>query len=287
MKNTNNTRKTTSKVKRTATAMLAAAMMMTTAATIAASADSSEAVAVKTSVTAVADQQKGTQAQTVFKFDGARYTSVGADVLNWQITRQYFDQTEMMRFVDSIRETGGGKKSIADHLRENNQALPIESNTGFAPHVDHRYILVDTKITTTKKYTRSEAAHHGVGFSADYYDIYHYDVTETIKAIDIYDPECKVQDIVIRTYELQEDDDGGNPKTNNFKNNTVAFLTIKAQAATQKDNIKTNEPVNKSGGLDIKGPKQVFSDYLPKVTYSFAEMMQEEPSCAGGASGSW
>ena len=259
---------------------------------VTASADSSEAFTVnKTSVTAAADQQKGTQAETVFKFDGTRYTSVGADVLNTQIKRQYFDQAEMMRFVDSIRETGGGKKSIADHLRENGQTLPVESYTGFASHADHRYILVDTKITTTKKYNRTEAAHHGVGFSAYYYDIYHYDVTETIRAIDIYDPECKVQDIVIRTYELEEDDDGGRPKANNFKNNTVAFLTIKARAATEKDSIRTKEPIKSSGGLDIKGPKQVFSDYLPKVTCSFVEMMQEEPSCtdgaSGGASGSW
>ena len=287
MKNTNTT-KTTGKVKRTATAMLAAAMMMTTAATIAASADSSEAFAAnKTSVTAAADQQKGTQAETVFKFDGTRYTSVDADALNRQIKSQYFDQTEMMKFVDNIREAGSGKKSIADHLREDGQTLPEESYTGFASHMDHRYILVDTKITTTKKYNRTEAAHHGVGFSAYYYDIYHYDVTETIKAIDIYDPECKEQDIVIRTYELEEDDDGGNPKTNNFRNHTVAFLTIKARAAAEKDNIKAKKPVKKSGVLEIKGPKQVFSDYLPKVTCSFVEKMQEEPGCAGGATGSW
>ena len=90
-------------------------------------------------------------------------------------------------------------------------------------------------------------------------------MTETIKAIDIYDPECKVQDVVIRTYEREEDGDSGDATANNIKDKTVAFLTIDARAAAKNDNIKTNEPIKKNGGLDIKGPKQVFSDYKPVI----------------------
>ena len=257
MKNTKTTRKIA--------AMLAAVMMMTTTAAIGASADSSEAFAAnKTTITAA-------QAETVFKFDGTRYTSVTANVLNKQIKSQYFDKAEMMKFVDNIRQTGDGKKSIADYLRENGQKLPEESYTGYAPHVDHRYILVDTKITTTKKYNRTESDCTGVGHFAHYYSLYYYDMTETVKAIDIYDPECKVQDIVIRTYERVEDSDGGDPETKNIKNKTVAFLTIDTRAATKNDNIGTRKPVNenvqdtKGPKLDIKGPKLVFSDYKPVI----------------------
>ncbi len=131
--------------------------------------------------------------------------------------------------------------------------------------MDHRYILVDTKITTTAKYNRTGSDCSGVGHFAHYYSIYYYDMTETIKAIDIYDPECKVQDVVIRTYEREEDGDSGDATANNIKDKTVAFLTIDARAAAKNDNIKTNEPIKKNGGLDIKGPKQVFSDYKPVI----------------------
>lgn len=256
MKNTKATRKIA--------AALAAVMMMTTAAAIGASADNSKAYAVnRTSITSK-------QAETVFKFDGTRYTSVTANVLNKQIKNQYFDKTEMMKFVDNIRETGGGKKSIADYLRENGQTLPEESCIGYAPRVDHRYILVDTKITTTKKYNRTGSDCWGVGHNAHYYSIYYYDMTETIKAIDIYDPECKVQDIVIRTYE-REENEYEHTKSNKIKNKTVAFLTIDTRAATANDNIGTRKPVNENvqntngPKLDIKGPKLVFSDYKPVI----------------------
>ena len=229
---------------------------------VTASADSSEAYAIpKTEISAE-------QAKTVFKLDGTRYTSVTKDVLNKQIKSQYFDKTEMMKFVDNIRKTG---KSIADYLRENNQTLPEESYIGYAPHVNHRYILVDTKITVTSKYNRTESASSGAGHFTRYYSLYYYDMTETVKAIDIYDPECKVQDIVIRTYEREEDSDGGDPEAKKIKDYTVAFLTISERPAAEKDNISTRKPVNENAQntngpkLDIKGPKLVFSDYKPVI----------------------
>ena len=213
---------------------------------------------------------KGTQAETVFKLDGTRYTSVTEDVLKKQINNQYFDKTGMERFIDYIRETGNGKMSVAEFLRKNDQTLPEESYTGDAPHMDHRYILVDTKITVTKKYNRSEYVTYGAGHNSRDATIYIYDMTETVKAIDIYDPECKVQNIVFRTYE-REEEDYYKPRAKKIKDYTVAFLTISAHAATEKDNIKIKGTVNVTGSdtkapkLDIKGPKLVFSDYKPAI----------------------
>ena len=242
---------------------------------VTASADSSEEFALRdiSTVSAAAqednifDEITGKQAGTVFKFDGTRYTSVTKDVLNKQMKNQYFDKTGMMKFVDNIRKTG---KSIADYLRENNQTLPEESYTGYAPHVDHRYILVDTKINVTKKYKGCDLVTRGGGQNTNEVTIYFYDMTETVKAIDIYDPECKVQDIVIRTYE-REEEDFYKPRANKIKDYTVAFLTIGERPATEKDNISTRKPVNenvqdtKGPKLDIKGPKLVFSDYKPVI----------------------
>ena len=257
--------KNTTTISRKMIAGMMAVMTSFSVLAVIASADNSEAHAIPvTEITAE-------QAETVFKLDGTRYTSVTKDVLNKQIKNQYFDKTEMMKFVDNILEEGGGEKSIAEYLRENGQELPEESYTGYAPHVDHRYILVDTKITVTKKYNRTESASCGAGHFTRYYSLYYYDMTETVKAIDIYDPECKVQDVVIRTYEREEDSDGGDPTANKIKDYTVAFLTISERDAAKKDNISTWKPVNENGSdtkgpkLDIKGPKLVFSDYKPVI----------------------
>ncbi len=50
------------------------------------------------------------------------------------------------------------------------------------------YIVVDPKITVTKKFNHYEGARCAYDPGTDYYDM-----TETIKVIDINDPECKVQ----------------------------------------------------------------------------------------------
>ena len=257
--------KNTTTISRKIIAGMMAVMTSFSVLAVTASADSSKAYMIPaTEITAE-------QAKTVFKLDGTRYSNVTANVLNKQIKSQYFDKTEMMRFVDNIRETGNGKKSVAEYLKENGQKLPEESYIGYAPHVDHRYILVDTKITTTKKYNRTESDCSGVGHFAHYYSLYYYNMTETVKAIDIYDPECKVQDIVIRTYDRVEDSDGGAPEAKNIKNKTVAFLTIDTRTATENDNIGTRKLVNENAQntngpkLDIKGPKLVFSDYKPVI----------------------
>ena len=256
--------KNTSTISRKIIAGMMAVMTSISVFTVTASADSSEAYAIP------ATEISAEQAKTVFKLDGIRYTSVTANVLNKQIKSQYFDKTEMMRFVDHIREEGGGKKSIAEYLKENNQTLPEESYTGYAPHVDHRYILVDTKINVTKKYKGCDLVTRGGGQNTNEVTVYYYDMTETIKAIDIYDPECKVQDIVIRTYE-REEDDYYKPRANKIKDYTVAFLTISECPAAEKDNINTRKPVNENAQntngpkLDIKGPKLVFSDYKPVI----------------------
>ena len=256
--------KNTTTISRKIIAGMMAVMTSFSVLAVTASADSSKAYAIPaTEITAE-------QAKTVFKLDGTRYSNVTANVLNKQIKSQYFDKNEMMRFVDNIRETGNGRKSVAEYLKENGQTLPEESYIGYAPHVDHRYILVDTKITTTKKYNRTGSDCWGVGHNAHYYSIYYYDMTETIKAIDIYDPECKVQDIVIRTYE-REENEYEHTKSNKIKNKTVAFLTIDTRAATENNSIGTRKPVNENAQntngpkLDIKGPKLVFSDYKPVI----------------------
>ena len=270
--------KNTTTISRKLIAGMMAVMTSFSVLAVTASADSSEEFALRdiSTVSAAAqednifDEITGKQAGTVFKFDGTRYTRVTTAELNKQIKSQYFDKTGMMRFVDNIREEGGGKKSIAEYLKENGQKLPEESYIGYAPHVDHRYILVDTKINVTKKYKGCDLVTRGGGQNTNEVTIYFYDMTETVKAIDIYDPECKVQDIVIRTYE-REEEDYYKPRAKKIKDYTVAFLTISECPAAEKDNISTRKPVNenvqdtKGPKLDIKGPRLVFSDYKPVI----------------------
>lgn len=86
----------------------------------------------------------------------------------------------------------------------------------------------------------------------------YYDCTETIKVVDINDPECKVQEIVIRTYE-KERSYVGNIFIRDVKDIPHNFLTIGSHTATDKDNIKEKTYDNK-GGLDIKGPKKEIID---------------------------
>ncbi len=199
----------------------------------------------------------GTQEdEIVLDFYKRNYSYIkGGDLEKMYKEQQFFKGDEINKFVDYIHTTTGGQKSIAQFLEENNQEITtvktasdfnISSGTkGNEPC----YIIVDPTITTTTKLRPSNVI---FGASNDYYDC-----TETIKVVDINDPECKVQEIVIRTYE-KERSYVGNIFIRDVKNVPHNFLTIGSHTATADDNIK--EKTNNNGGLDIKGPKKEIID---------------------------
>ena len=132
--------KNTSTISRKIIAGMMAVMTSFSVLAVTASADSSEAYAIPlTEITAQ-------QAETVFKLDGTRYTSVTKDVLNKQMKNQYFDKAEMMRFVDNIRKTG---KSIAEYLKENgvqtliHYPIPPHKQECYKVWNDHTYPVTE------------------------------------------------------------------------------------------------------------------------------------------------
>ncbi|MCR5168579.1 MAG: hypothetical protein K6C13_15410 [Oscillospiraceae bacterium] len=172
--------------------------------------------------------------------------------------QQFFKGNEINEFIDYIHTTTGGKKSIAQFLEENHQEITyVKTASDFsmgsgASSNGPCYIIVDPKITTTTKH-RDEGYVWG-GACNDYYDC-----TETIKVVDINDPECKVQEIVIRTYEKEISYALRHEYHNDVKDFPHNFLTIGSHTATDKDSIKEKTYDNK-GGLDIKGPKKEIID---------------------------
>ena len=201
----------------------------------------------------------GTQEdEIVLDFYKRNYQSIkGGDLEKMYKEQQFFKGDEINKFVDYIRTTTGGQKSIRQFLEENHQeittvktASDFNINSGVNRNAPC-YIVVDPKITVTKKFNHSVGARCAYDPGTSYYDM-----TETIKVIDINDPECKVQEIVVRTYTMSKS--GLNPEKNeNIKNYNVNLLTIGSHAATDKDNVK--EKTN-NGGLDIKGPQKEIID---------------------------
>ncbi|MBO7402039.1 MAG: hypothetical protein J6U10_03505, partial [Lachnospiraceae bacterium] len=87
---------------------------------------------------------------------------------------QYFKEKEMGEFLAYVRKTG---MSVKDFLEKNNQNLTLPAND--SQNNKHCYLVIDPKLTGSR--TRKEY---------DFFKGSVYGYTQTIKVVDIYDPEC-------------------------------------------------------------------------------------------------
>ena len=153
---------------------------------------------------------------------------------------QYLNKKEMTEFTDYIRKAGAGKKSVYDFLKDNYQYLDLNKYTGVAnsdEYNQHRYIVVDPTVTTTAVRNPNKDYEVGRMLSNGYhcYERYLvYDVTETIKVIDIYDPECKVQDLIVKKYE--RNNEPGKPDQN-IRKYRHCYVTIGGHSASDEDKL--------------------------------------------------
>ena len=202
---------------------------------------------------------KGTVNELAFTLDGVAVIGSNAAIFEKLYKNQYFDKKGISDLVDYIKETTGGKCSIATFLRNNCQKVPSECYGQHMENVEHRYLIVDPTI----KETKTEIGHEWYSDFRNNHKAPVYRVTQTIKVIDIYDPECKVQEILVREWENVHWTHPTKSGDRNFKDYTNHFFTITAHAATEADNIKPVEYKITESGLMIRGPQpsNIFSDY--------------------------
>ena len=177
---------------------------------------------------------------TVLDFTIRTVDVPNSDEFRKMCKNQYFDKDGMNTFLTYIRKSG---LSISDFLHKNNQTINIVANkNGGYVAGKHCYLVIDPTVTGSSK-TNEEKSNFWEGQIVDY--------TQTIKVVDIYDPECKVVDLKVTTYErnYQYMSEG---KTQNIKSYANDFIFIGAHKATEADNIK--ETCKTESGFEIKGP---------------------------------
>ena len=161
----------------------------------------------------------GTQKEAiVLDFNVKNVKVPNSDSFRAQSKNQYFNEKEMGEFVDYVRQSG---MSIKEFLDKNNQTITGTTNG------KHCYLVIDTKLTSSMKKNEKES-----GFFTGTVD----DYTQTIKVIDIYDPECKVVDLTVTTYKRVQHASYTDPY--DIKSYSNDFIFIGAHKATDADNIK-------------------------------------------------
>ena len=80
--------------------------------------------------------------------------------------------------------------------------------------------------------------------------------------VDIYDPACKVQDLVIRTFEAYQKGNKPGELTRNCVNHSHNYVTIGAHAPTAADKLE----LTKDGKLTVPSPKENVMDPSEKST---------------------
>ena len=184
----------------------------------------------------------GTQKEAiVLDFNVKNVKVPNSDSFRAQNKNQYFNEKEMGEFVDYVRQSG---MSIKEFLDKNNQTI-----TG-ATNGKHCYLVIDAKLTGSMKKNEEES-----GFFTGTVD----DYTQTIKVIDIYDPECKVVDLTVTTYKRVQHASYTDPY--DIKSYGNDFIFIGAHKATDADNIKT--PIILDDGAVIRGPKSLDVSAIP------------------------
>ena len=191
--------------------------------------------------------------EMVFEIDGILIKGNNGAAYKKVFDNYYLKKYEMLDFVDHIRKVGGGKMSIYDYLRQNHQDIPVED----VRNMDKRYIIVDPEVKETKESTPC---------SYEWYSDFRnnhkapvYKVRQTIKVINIYDPECKVQDLVVKEWENVHWTHPTKAGNRNYIEYTNAFFTLGAHKATNADNYK-EEKITLINGLEIRGPKRSYTD---------------------------
>ena len=188
--------------------------------------------------------KKGTmEEETVLDFTIRTVNVPNSDEFRNMCKNQYFSKQEMDEFIEYVRASD---MSINEFLYKNDQSVTqVISNIGSSgtnTKGKHTYLVVDANLTgSCKKNARG-----------DFWNGYIDEYTQTIKVIDIYDPECKVQELKVTTYDInyQHGDIHGTVK--NIKSYGNDFIFIGAHTATEKDNINYYTTEN---GLTIKGPR--------------------------------
>ena len=159
----------------------------------------------------------GTQKEAiVLDFNVKNVKVPNSDSFRAQSKNQYFNEKEMGEFVDYVRQSG---MSIKEFLVKNNQTITGTTNG------KHCYLVIDATLTGSR--TRKEY---------DFFKGSVYGYTQTIKVVDIYDPECRVQNLTVTTYD--RDCTYGCDTIENIKSHGNDFIFIGAHKATDADNIK-------------------------------------------------
>ena len=83
--------------------------------------------------------------------------------------------------------------------------------------------------------------------------------------VDIYDPACKVQDLVIRTFEAYQKGNKPGELTRNCVNHSHNYVTIGAHAPTAADKLE----LTKDGKLTVPSPKKNYSTKEQEDIFAF------------------
>ena len=191
---------------------------------------------------------------------------------------QYLNIRDLNEFLDYIRKAADGNESVYDFLKENHQKLDFMEHTGnnSDDYNKHRYIVVDPKITETKKRNpakdfdtvRSINPLRPGAVSWEKNTV--SDVTETIKVVDIYDPACKVQDLVIRTYESYQKGNKAGDLTRNCVNQSHNYVAISGHTPTNEDRLGVND----QGQLIVRGYKEKITEVLKGIGNGFLDKLK-------------
>ena len=203
--------------------------------------------------------KNGTVEETVIDFVSENFDYITGGNLQKMYNAQYLKGQSLDEFAAYARNNGMSIKQLLDkndqeiaQVVDYSKGQGVWTSTGTGE--PHCYIVYDPTITTNQKARPSSSIY---GCSNTYLDC-----NETIKVIDIYDPECRVQEIVVRTY-VKENTYSGNTFISEVKDNPHDFLTIGSHKATEKDNIRyfttTNTDPTKGPTISgkFKGPGKI------------------------------
>jgi len=193
------------------------------------------------------------QDEMIFDIDGTLIKGANSTAYKNLFSSYYFSKSEMTAFADHVRKIGGGKMSIYDYLKKNHQNIPVEN----VSYLNNRYIVVDPEIKETKDST--PCSYEWYSDFRNNHQAPVYKVRQTIKVINIYDPECKVQDLVVKEWENVHWTHPTKSGNRNYIEYTHAFFSMGAHKATDADNYK-EETVIYLNGLELKLPKRSYTD---------------------------